>query len=178
MKMILDYLRLTLFIGGALIGVQVPSFVDQYQLRLEAHLLESNRALNEFQKDADKFFAGDITQLIQHYRRTNDPVFKDGGQSIQALVSRHQVLSESLDEFRKTFYSPYTQTLASPVKEIRREAWQRYDYAVTLNSQGIAWALAAGFTIALLIDILLTSLRGIFTITRRAPKTRPQPPEL
>ena len=51
MRKILDYLRLLLFTGGVLIGVQVPGFIDQYGKSLEAHLLESSQSLKEFQRE-------------------------------------------------------------------------------------------------------------------------------
>ena len=162
MKIIKVYTRLLLFVGGALIGVQVPSFVDQYGQRLEAHFLESKTGLNEFQKDADKFFKGDISKLVQHYKNNTDPVFNDGGQSIETLLTRQQLLSNAVIAFNKKFYSPYLHTLSSPIVEIRNETWNSYDYSIKLNASSIAWALASGLIIAIFIDLFLALLGSMF----------------
>lgn len=169
MKIIKDYTRLLLFVGGALIGVQVPSFVDQYGQRLEAHLSESKTGLNEFQKDADKFFAGDIAKLVQHYKRNNDPVFNDGGQSIETLVNRRELLSNAMNAFNGQFYSPYIHTLATPLVEIRNETWSSYDYSIRLNLISIVWALSFGLIIAILTDLFLALLSGLFRFTNKSP---------
>jgi len=75
MTIVRDYLRLILFAAGLLTGVQVPAFVDQYQKRLDAHMLEAKQSLSGFQQTADRYFAGDVQPLITHYRNNQDKVF-------------------------------------------------------------------------------------------------------
>lgn len=38
--MLLSYLRLVLFAVGLLVGVQVPGFINDYDKRVEAHLID------------------------------------------------------------------------------------------------------------------------------------------
>lgn len=152
MKMIMDYLRLVLFLGAALVGVQVPSFVDLYGLQLNSRLQESNLNLNGFQNDADRYFDGDLDKLVLYYQTKTDPIIVDGGNNIQVLLSRNSVLKRAFSEFNKNFYSRYLHTFYSPVNDIQQYAWSSYDYAIKLNTTGIGWALALGFLFSALIE--------------------------
>lgn len=155
MRTILEYLRLALFVGGALIGVQIPSFVEQYGHRLESHLLESKTSLESFQLDADKYFDGDIENLIQHYANNADPVINDGGESIASLNSRSQFLQRSWGEFNAGFQQRYWHAFVSPVNTIRAETWAGFDFALRLDVSAIIWALSLGFILSALIELLL-----------------------
>ena len=168
MKTILEYLRLSLFVGGALIGVQIPSLVEQYGQRLESHLLESQTSLQGFQQDADKYFQGELAKLIQHYAKNTDPVINDGAESIDRLSLRAQFLDQSWSQFNASFQQRYWHAFISPVKKIRAETWNGYDFAVRLDASAIAWALSLGFILSALIEFcfqlilaLLGLLRGI-----------------
>jgi hypothetical protein len=174
MKTILEYLRLVLFVGGALIGVQIPSFVEQYGQRLESHFLESKTSLEGFQLDADKYFDGDIENLIQHYTNNADPVINDGGDSIASLHSRSQFLQKSWAEFNAGFQQRYWHAFISPVNTIRAETWASFDYAMRLDVSAIVWALSLGFVLSALIELFL-QLTGtaIISLKRSQVNTRP-----
>ena len=167
MRAILKYLRLSLFVGGALVGVQVPSFVDQYGQRLESHFLESKTSLANFQRDADNYFNGDLEQLIQHYRKSADPIINDGGESISKLYTRMQFLSKSWLDFNRSLYQRYKYALVSPVTPIRDATWKGYDFAVKLDINGIGWALALGLMLATLVELLLIAILSVIRHPRR-----------
>jgi len=162
MKTVIDYLRLCLFLGSALIGVQVPSFVEQYGQRLQSHTSESELSLNKFKTDAERFFKGDIKQLIEHYKTSKDKVFIKGGENISSIYQRNTMLNESLLQFNKSTLSPYQAAFLSPIKDIRDEAWNSYDHSIRLNQASIIWALVLAFIFTalceLVINILLRSL--------------------
>ena len=157
-KRLMDYLRLVLFVCGVLIGIQVPAFVDQYAQRLEAHQLEAKLSLAEFQRDADRFFGGDISKLIRHYQQNNDPVFSAGGESIESLYQRYLLLTDALNRFRENRYSPYLQLLLDPQQDIQVEVWQGYSYAILLKPEAIAIGLVFGLLISMLCEFVLSIL--------------------
>ena len=95
MGIFISYLRMVLLIIGVLAGIQLPGFVDQYGKSLQAHLIESERSLNEFRDEAEKFFDGSIEELIAHYQASDDRVFQEGGQSINAIFQRYQQLNKA-----------------------------------------------------------------------------------
>lgn len=178
MRTLIEYIRITLFVGGAFIGVQVPSFVEQYGQRLESHLLESKTNLENFQIDADKYFNGNIEELIRHYAKNSDPVISDGGDSIASLYSRAQFLDRSWSKFSSSFHQRYWHIFGAPVKTIRAEAWKGYDFTVRLDVTGIIWALSLGFILSALIELCLQALRAILTFDKRPRMHKQEPPKL
>ena len=173
MRKIVDYLRLILFTSGVLFGVQVPGFIDQYGKILEAHLLESSLSLAEFQKDAQRYFDGNLDKLIAHYQNNPDPVIKDGGASINAIYSRNLKLTQAWTAFSKNTYSAYSHVLLEPLIDIKNEVWSNYTYSIVLNQSAIISGLFCGFLLALLIELsgLLISnlLRQLFRPLGKTP---------
>ena len=153
MRRIVDYLRLILFTSGVLLGVQVPGFIDQYGKSLQAHLLESSLSLEEFKKDAQRYFDGDLDKLITHYQNNPDPVIQDGGASISAIHSRNLHLEQAWASFNKNTYSAYSQVLFEPLTDIKNEVWSNYTYSIVLNQSAIISGLCYGFLLALLIEL-------------------------
>ncbi|MGZ9899743.1 DUF2937 family protein [Shewanella gaetbuli] len=155
MKTIIEYFRLILFVCGVLIGVQFPAFIDQYGQRLEAHLLESQLSLQAFQRDADKFFAGDIHRLISHYQRSADEVVQAGGNNIQTIYDRAEQLQAALQQFKQSELSSIQHVLITPVDNIRTETWQGFTHMVVLDTYAILMGLVLGLFIALLTESCL-----------------------
>lgn len=155
MRVLYSYLRLMTFILGVLIGVQVPHFVDQYGKALQSHWLESQQALSEFQQEADRYFDGDMAKLIAYYRESNDQVFVDGGDSIDAIYQRNQQLQQALKSYREGLHAAYWQTFANPQLDIRREVMHSYTYAIQLTPHAMALGLLLGLIVAAIIESLL-----------------------
>lgn len=158
MTTLLSYLRLTLFLAGVLVGVQIPGFVDQYGKSLEAHFIESNESMRQFRQDAEKYFDGDIEKLISHYKKNKDPVFTAGGESINSIYTRNIMLRNALKDFKHGSFSSYSHVFLSPVTDIRAEVWRNYTYSVKLDPTAISVGLLSGLTIALITEIFI---RGI-----------------
>lgn len=167
MSLFIAYLRLLLFFAAALVGVQVPAFVDQYGQALEARYQESGRNLAAFQRDADRYFGGDMVRLIEHYRRSGDPVFHDGGDSIQALHHRHGALGEALTAFRQGPLQAYWQALMAPAADVRTQAWRSYSYAIQLSPTAIALGAAVGMLVALMGEAMVRGCHGLACALRR-----------
>lgn len=175
MKRLFDYLRLVLFVGGVLIGVQVPAFVDQYGKRLDAHWEESQRSLQSFQADADKFFDGSIQRLIQHYRSSDDPVVNDGGVSLKTLFDRNAMLSQAHAQFNQGIFDAYYQTLLNPIGEIRNKTWSEYNFTIVLDAAAIVWGLAVGLLASLTVELLLLLL-GLLLVRPFSSRPRARRP--
>jgi len=159
---IISYIRLIFFIGGTLLGVQVPFFVDQYGKCLESHLIESEKALSVFKDDADKHFSGSLEKLIAHYKKNDDKVFKEGGDSIQSIYDRHRLLQKLFFNFKRSAWSAYTQAIITPLPEINKEVWRNYSYAVKLDPRSIMLGLIAGLLLTVMSEL---SLRSIYMLS-------------
>lgn len=155
MNKILDYLKLAVLILGLLIGVQIPGFVDQYGKNLDARVSESSHSIAEFKKDADKYFDGDIQQLLTHYQSKTDPVIISGGESIGALVSRNEYLLKAQKEFSQSFSSAYIHVFASPVTVVRDDVWSHYTYVVVLNRDAIFISIIVGIIFLSLFELTI-----------------------
>ena len=141
--------------AGVLIGVQVPGFVDQYGKNLEARLLESSQAVNQFQADADKFFDGDINKLIAYYQAKNDVVITAGANSITAIATRQAMLKTAWQAFNQSTLAQYQHVALAPISDIRSQVWQSYNYLIVLNPIAIGFGLIAGLLLAMILDLFI-----------------------
>ncbi|MFQ6372307.1 DUF2937 family protein [Shewanella sp. YIC-542] len=171
LTMLRDYLRLLLFFAGTLAGLQIPGFVDQYGKSLQAHLAEANRQLAGFQADAERYFGGNLEQLIAHYAASNDPIFNAGGDNLSSMAQRRYLLQDALQRFQRNAYSPYSELLLHPLADIRREVWQHYSHNVLLKPDAMAFGLLSGLLLAMATEALL----GLLWCMLRWPWRRPQP---
>lgn len=158
MTTIFSYIRIFIFLGGTLASVQVPLFVDQYGKSLEAHFLEAENALNEFQDDANKYFDGNIEALIAHYKQSGDKVFNDGGTSIQSLLERYLFLKKNFTRFTGSQWQAYVQALFTPVAEVQEEVWHNFSYALILEPRSLLFGLVAGLLLASFVEVVLRLL--------------------
>ena len=161
MNKLAEYIRLILFIAALLCGLQLPGFVDQYGKSLHAHLNEAKLSLAEFQDDADKYFNGDLEALIEHYLSSNDQVFNEGGQSIQAIYQRHKLLESALLRYKENAYSPYYQSLLEPLPDIQREVWKSFTHTVVLDSSAIGVGIVSGILVILVFSLFTGVLKLI-----------------
>jgi hypothetical protein len=157
-NIIFSYIRVFVFLGCTLIGIQAPAFVDQYGKSLESHLIESQKALGEFQKDADKYFSGSLEQLIAHYKENPDQVINAGGDSIESIYDRNLMLKKNFMEFQSGSWAAYTQALLTPVPDVKKEVWKNFSYSIKLKPNAIAFGLFAGLIFTILIELLLRLL--------------------
>lgn len=173
MNKLIEYFRLILFVSGVLIGIQIPGFVDQYGKNLSARVNEAELGLADFQRDADKFFAGDLQQLINHYKKQPDAVVSAGGQNIEQIYARVTLLKSALASFQKNFYSKYYQVAVKPVNDIRSQVWQAYTYNIMLDAAAITVGLSLGLLLAVAIEVLLlavsASLKRLWRALRKKP---------
>lgn len=153
MAIITSYLRILLLVAGVLSGIQLPGFVDQYGKSLQAHLVESERSLNEFRSEADKFFDGSIEDLVAYYQASDDRVFQEGGQSINAIYQRYQRLNTAYKSFSQSGWKAYQQAFFTPVDDIQDEVQRNFSYTVKLNPGAILFGLITGFFLAVIGEL-------------------------
>lgn len=168
MAILTSYLRIILLITGVLAGIQLPGFVDQYGKSLQAHLIESERSLNEFRDEAERFFDGSIEELIAHYQASDDKVFQEGGQSISAIYQRNQRLNQAYRDFSKNALSAYQQAFFTPVSDIQREVRASFSYTVKLNPGAILFGLVSGLLLAIFGEIIVRLLAKPFRQSRHS----------
>ena len=168
--MLRSYLRLVLFTAGLLFGVQVPGFISDYSKRVEAHLIEAQQAIKGYNNTAAQFFKGDIQALIQHYRSSEDPVFRSDADNIETLLTRTHVLERQWLGLQGPWYSRAFYVATSSDPYIRRETLNGYTWQVLLAPEVIAWGIISALLLALVIESLVLLLGWVVNGGRRKPQ--------
>lgn len=146
------YCRLLLFAVALLLGIQVPSFIDQYSKRIDAHFLEVSNNISGFQTTADLMFAGNIEGLIDYYENSADPVFRSDALSIRNIVNRHTRLAAELQFLQEGQLKVFLHLLFSADSEFVNETINDYSYTVPLNTIAIQWGVLLAILFILLTD--------------------------
>lgn len=149
------YLRLVLFGLGLLVGVQVPGFIDDYGKRVAAHRAESEESLSGFRETAARFFNGDLTALVAHYRASTDEVMHSDADSVAHLVRRAELLEGEWLAMQGPWYAQVLHLASAADQKLLDDTVEAYSYQVLLAPQAIAWGLACGLLLAWLVELLL-----------------------
>ncbi|NQD92958.1 DUF2937 family protein [Pseudomonas sp. CrR25] len=157
-----SYLRLALFALGLLVGVQVPGFIDDYGVRVDAHRLESERGLKGFRETARRFFKDDLNALVAHYQVSKDPVMRSDAQSVEALVDRSVFLEQEWQAMQGAWYVQVWHLATAADPELLEETYDAYRYQVLLAPQAIAWGIACALLLAWVVELLLLMLGWVF----------------
>ncbi|MNZ45260.1 hypothetical protein D3C78_629100 [compost metagenome] len=153
--MLRSYVRLAMFALGLLVAVQVPGFIHDYQLRVDAHRVEAGKALDGFKETATRFFDGDLNALVAHYRGSADPVFQRDADSIEVLMRRAKLFDTEWKALQGPWHVRAWHILLRPNDELLEETLDKYDYRLTLSPESIAWGLGGGLLMAWTGEMLL-----------------------
>ncbi len=150
-----DYLRLILFCSGLLMGIQIPAVVDQYAKRVDAHLTEALDIFAGFQQTAERYFNGDIQQLIAHYQASEDRVFNNDAQNIRYIVDRVTLLKTEQKALNQSAPLRVIHVLFFSEQKIMHETMQQYSYMLLLSPLALVWGLISGLLLALCFEAML-----------------------
>ncbi|WP_289029849.1 DUF2937 family protein [uncultured Paraglaciecola sp.] len=154
-KLCIDYLRLTLFCSGLLIGIQVPAVVDQYEKRVDAQLTEAQAILAGFQQTAKRYFQGDIQALLKHYELSEDAVFRHDAQNIRYITERVSSLEAEQNALLQSAIHRVFHVLVTPERETFRQTMEQYSYMILIDLQALVWGVLFGFLSATLVEGVL-----------------------
>ena len=161
------YIRFAIFATGMLIGIQVPSFVDQYAKRIDAHYQEVSFNISGFQKTANSLFGGDLEALIAYYDGSNDTVFRSDSESIRLITDRYYRLENERLALGHNALVVAMHVLFAADQEFFQETLEQYTYTVPLNSIAIEWGLAIGIFSILIIDLLYFGCTRFYKLVSR-----------
>lgn len=162
------------FTISLLLGLQLPNFLQQYELRLQGHFAEAKMQLGKFQSLADQYFQGDLQALIAQHKSSDVRVFKDEALLIESHYLRVQQLQQQIDILDQPIWYRLW-SLSQQIKQpIVKEAWFGYQANIILNQQ----AILVGVVVAVLMMLCLEMLLGlskycccrIFSYVKQKPK--------
>jgi len=161
---VFSYVRLLVFLACCLVGLQVPVFVDEYGEELSARVSESRVALEEFQDDADLYFEGSLSRLIEHYKTNGDEVFAAGGESIESIHQRNLFLEEKWTAYASGTWNAYLQAIFAPVADVEEAVWTQFNYAVQVDPVSLGFGLTMGLLFTIVSEL---TFRGCVCLPRR-----------
>ncbi len=153
------YLIVVVACIALLLGLQAPSFVDQYQKRIDAHLREVSVNLQPFQTIADKYFGGDLAKLIELHRNSAEKPFQEEGAAIEQMVQRKLRFEADLAALQVSLPLKALAVLLHGDRELIDEALGQYSYNVPLNQDALAFGACVALFILLLVEALLALAR-------------------
>ena len=153
-KLCADYLRIILFCSGLLMGIQIPAVVDQYAKRIDAHLTEVLDVLAGFQQTADRYFEGNIQNLINHYKSSDDAVFRNDATNILFISNRVNHLKSEQRALEQSALLRTTHVLFFHDNKVFQQTLDQYSYMILINPQALIWGLSSGFLMASFFDLL------------------------
>lgn len=169
-KLCTDYLRIILFCGGLLIGIQIPAVVDQYAKRIDAHLTEALDIFAGFQQTADRYFEGNIQDLISHYESNDDPVFKNDATNIRFISDRVKHLKSEQIALKQSVLVRTAHVLFFADNKVFQQTLEQYSYMILIDPQALIWGLFSGFLMASFFDCLFYVIRYFFRLKKSNKK--------
>lgn len=165
-----------LLICAVVAGGLVPGFISQYRQRLGGRLDQARIDLAPWQKIADQYFHGDLTQLIRYHLASKDPTFHSEGAAISSLVSSVQHLQSEATALHGNLFqqAAYLSLHADPA--IARATLGDWVPTFGLSADGILFALIFASALWLVFQAIwsLTALGGR-SLAARARRPQPLP---
>jgi len=166
------YSRLLLFAAALLLGIHIPSFIDQYEQRVDAHFQEVSINISGFQNTAALMFGGDLQQLIAYYAQSDDRVFKRDANSIQLIADRYNRIAAEQTAMQRNLIAVALHVLFASDPELFDEAMAQYSYTVPLNSLAIQWGLSVAIFLVLITDGTLFGCRKCIGYIRKRKRVK------
>ncbi|HEX5458769.1 MAG TPA: DUF2937 family protein [Steroidobacteraceae bacterium] len=163
-----------LLICAVVAGGLVPGFIAQYRQRLGGRLDQAQLDLAPWQKIADRYFHGDLTQLIRYHLASKDPTFHSEGAAISSLVSTVQHLQSEAAALHGNLFQQIAYLTLHTDPGIARATLGDWVPTFGLSTDGILFALIFALALWLVFQAgwSLTAAGGRQLSTRLR---RPQP---
>ena len=146
------------FALSLLIGLQLPHFLQQYEHRLDAHYLEAQSQLQQYQHLANLYFLGDINALITKHKQSDDLVFNKEAVLIQNSVDRVELLSAKKRALSGGLVSRLFFLIGEFKQPLFIETKENYKAEIVLSRDDIAVGLAFALMSSLLLECLFMLL--------------------
>lgn len=164
MRLIPRLLFIAIAAAALLVGIQLPNFVDQYQKRLDAHLIEVRTNLAPFQEIADRFHGGSVPQLIAKHEESEDATFRAEGSAIRQMHDRFLRFQEEKAQLQGKLPQQLIWIATRADRALLAETRDSYSFALLLDRV----AVIAGFSCMIVVVMLLELLAALLRLLRPA----------
>lgn len=159
MSILYRYLMVIVACISLLIGVQIPSFVDQYQKRVDAHLREVTVNLQPFQEIANKYFGGDLGKLIALNLNSNAKPLQEEGMAIEKMAKRKLRFEADMAALQTSLPMKALHILLNGDREMIDETRGQYSYSVPFNQDALLFGAGVAIAILMIMELLFALAR-------------------
>jgi len=170
MSLITRLLFLAVAAGALLIGIQLPNFVDQYEKRLDAHLIEVSTNLKPFQDIANQFHNGSMEELILKHKRSDDLTFNAEGDAIDKMYKRFQRFSSEQAQLQTALPQQLVFIATRADRELVDETRRNYSFGLLLNSEAVITGAVLMLIVVVILELVAALVRAL---TRPTPRPFP-----
>jgi len=143
-----------LVVCAAVAGGLMPGFIAQYRQRLGGRLDQARLDLQPWQSLADRFYHGDINQLIQDHLSSSDSKFQAEGVIIRSLVATVQQLQSAADALHGSVFHQIAYLALHADPGLARATFADWVPTFSLSAEGLLCALACAVAVWLLFRAL------------------------
>jgi type II secretory pathway pseudopilin PulG len=161
MEILHRYLLIVLACMAMLAGIQVPNLVDQYQKRVDAHLREARLNFKPYQDLADKYFGGNIQQLLELHRKNEAKPIQEEGDVISNMIQRKAHLEQLNADLQASLPVKIYNILVRGDRDLIQETLDQYTYSVPLNQDALVAGAAAAAILLAATELLLALARYV-----------------
>ena len=151
------YFSILLATGLVIAGLQVPSFINQYQQRLSAHLIEVTANLEGFQRIADEYHGGSLAALIAKHRISTDTTFSAEAAVISSMYEHMLTYEAALNALDTTVMRQLIYLITAADTAMLTETVDHYAYTITLDTTSL-WCGLVFLIIGIVVLDLLRAL--------------------
>ena len=162
MSFLYRYLLIFIACVALLLGIQIPTFVDQFEKRLDAHYQEVLTDLKGYREIADRDFNGSMEDLIRRHKESTDMVFRDEAAPIEAMYLRYLHFNDQRTAMQASLPRQVLYLALHGDRELIRETYASYSFAVPLDSSAIYSGFAVAGILLLLVEFFSTVI-GLVT---------------
>ena len=157
--MLYRYLLLILAGTALLLGIQIPNFVDQYQKRLDAHLVEVETNLRGFQQIADRFDKGSLDALIARHEASSDPAFRAEAVPLRDMVGRRAAFRAEALALQAPLPQQVMHLALRGNRPLIAETRAAYSFNIPLTRDAVLAGAVSALAVVLVLELLSWPLR-------------------
>ena len=158
MSFLYRYLLIFIACVALLLGIQIPTFVDQFEKRLDAHLQEVQTNLKGYRDIADRDFNGSMEALIRKHKDSSDMVFRDEAAPIETMYLRYLHFKDQQAALQTSLPGKVLYLARHGDRDLMRETYASYSFAIPLDST----AIYSGFALVAIMLLLVEFVSGVF----------------
>ena len=159
-----------------LLGLQIPNFLQQYEIRLDGHYIEAKNHLSEYQMIADRYFAGDLQALIKKHQNSDEKSFQDEALVIGNLVNRFNHLQAQKNRLKAPLVERLLFLAGQLNNPLFSETQNSYNAEIVLNKNAISVGLVFALISSLLLELLFF-MSALFARKVFLPHSKITPPQ-